>query len=80
MTVRAAAVGWAGGGAGPDFFIYTVPPGSCPAVHWSHDHTVFAQVDLDDAASWQAIMDIDKLPVRRGGMTMLVQPLKLTLS
>ena len=33
-------VGWAGGAAGPDFFIYL---GTSPAAHWKHDHTVFAE-------------------------------------
>ena len=30
-------IGWAGGSAGPDFFIYL---GDSPATHWKHDHTV----------------------------------------
>ena len=33
-------VGWAGGSAGPDFFIYL---GAQPAEHWGHDHTVWAE-------------------------------------
>ena len=44
-------VGWAGGSAGPDLFIYTAamdkarcPIGKCEATHWSHDHTVWAEV------------------------------------
>ena len=32
-------VGWAGGGAGPDWFVYT---GEAPAIQWANDHTVRA--------------------------------------
>lgn len=34
-------VGWAGGGPGPDFFIYL---GAHPAKHFGTDHTVFAEL------------------------------------
>eukprot|EP00959_Pyramimonas_sp_CCMP1952_P418981 8776411-Pyramimonas_sp.AAC.1 len=34
-------VGWAGGSAGPDFFIYAA---LAPATSWNHDHTVWGQV------------------------------------
>lgn len=42
-------IGWAGGGAGPDFFIYL---GDRPAAHWGHDHTV-----------WGTVADIESLEV-----------------
>ena len=67
-----SALGWAGGSAGPDFFIYTAhmsncAVGGCPATHWAHDHTVFAEVA--DDATWKAIEALYALPVTRGGMT-----------
>ena len=37
------------------------------ARHWAHDHTVFAEVA--DAASWETIDALGKLPVKTGGMT-----------
>ena len=67
-------VGWAGGSAGPDFFIYT---GDAPATHWAHDHTVFAIVEDDE--SWATLGSIRKLPARSSGMTLLVTPLPLTV-
>jgi cyclophilin family peptidyl-prolyl cis-trans isomerase len=39
-------IGWAGGGAGPDFFVYL---GKYPADWLGHDHTVFGV--LEDEAS-----------------------------
>lgn len=39
-------VGWAGGSAGPDFFIYL---GAAPAQHWGTEHTVWAEV-ADEAS------------------------------
>ena len=68
-------VGWAGGSAGPDFFIYS---GQQPATHWAHDHTVFAIVE--DSDSWATIDSIGTLPVKNGGMTMLVTPLSVVVS
>ena len=67
-------VGWAGGSAGPDWFIYS---GGAPATHWSHDHTVFAVVEDDE--SWATISEIGKLPVKNAGMTMLVTPLQMSI-
>ena len=75
-------VGWAGGSAGPDLFIYTAamdmarcPVGGCQATHWSRDHTVFAEVA--DEATWAAIAELYKLPVRRSGMTFFADKLAM---
>ena len=68
-------VGWAGGGAGPDFFIYI---GKGPAAHWAHDHTVFAEVA--DAGSWETIDALGKLPVKTGGMTFFRDKIGLTVA
>ena len=67
-------VGWAGGGTGPDWFVYT---GDRPAMHWSHDHTVVGQV-LDDA-SRAALRELNALPAGGSGMRMLTKavPLKV---
>ena len=78
-------VGWAGGSAGPDLFIYTAamdksrcPVGGCPATHWAHDHTVFAEVA--DEATWLAIAELYKLPTRVQGMTFFAAKLPLTVN
>ena len=67
-------VGWAGGGTGPDWFVYT---GDRPAMHWSHDHTVVGQV-VDDA-SRAALRELNALPAGGSGMRMLTTavPLKV---
>lgn len=75
-------VGWAGGSAGPDFFIYTAhmtgcAVGSCPATHWAHDHTVFATVA--DEQSWKTVETLFSLPVKRGGMTFFANKVGLTV-
>ena len=77
-------VGWAGGSAGPDLFIYTAhmdrsrcPVGGCQALHWSRDHTVFAEVA--DDATWTAIGELYALPVRRAGMTFFEKKLDMTV-
>ena len=66
-------VGWAGGGTGPDFFVYT---GRGPATHWSHDHTIIGQVDEQ---GMKALEELHALPAATGGggMTMLAKPVKL---
>ena len=74
-------VGWAGGSAGPDFFIYTAhmsncAVGGCSATHWAHDHTVFAEVA--DDATWKAIEALYALPVTRGGMTFFKEKVPIT--
>ena len=69
-------VGWAGGGAGPEFFVYT---GARPAEHWAHDHTVFGEVA--DDASFAALERLHALPVRDGGgMHMLLSRLPLRIT
>ena len=77
-------VGWAGGSAGPDLFIYTAhmdpsrcPVGGCEARHWSHDHTVFAEVA--DGATWGAINELYALPVKQQGMTFFADKIGLTV-
>jgi len=68
-------VGWAGGGVGPDFFVYV---GQAPARHWQHDHTVFGEVE--DAASWNALETILSRPAQqKGGMKMLETPLDFSI-
>lgn len=75
-------VGWAGGSAGPDLFIYTAhmdpkrcAVGACPATHWSRDHTVFAEVA--DEATWDALNELYTLPVKRSGMTFFADKIGL---
>uniref|UniRef100_A0A7S1FHA2 PPIase cyclophilin-type domain-containing protein n=1 Tax=Noctiluca scintillans TaxID=2966 RepID=A0A7S1FHA2_NOCSC len=76
-------VGWAGGSAGPDFFIYTADMrncevGACPAQHWANDHTVFAEVA--DSETWHAIEVLYTLPVEpRGGMTFFSDKISLSV-
>jgi hypothetical protein len=67
-------VGWAGGSAGPDFFVYTARGA---ATHWAHDHTVFAQVADDE--SWTTIEELGKLPVRHDGMTFFKDKIRLAV-
>jgi len=62
-------IGWAGGSAGPDFFIYL---GSEPAAHWKHDHTVWGVIA--DEESLKVVEKINSLPAkapRPGDMHML---------
>jgi len=68
-------VGWAGGGTGPDFFIYT---GEAPATHWQNDHTIIGEIA--DEASWDVLAAIHQMPSKPGGMTMLTTPVKLHVS
>ena len=55
-------IGWAGGGAGPDFFIYL---GDRPAAHWGHDHTVWGVVA--DPESLRVAEKIVNLPSHTPG-------------
>lgn len=78
-------VGWAGGSAGPDLFIYTAhmdenrcKVGGCEATHWSRDHTVWAEVA--DQATWDAIGELYKLPTRAQGMTFFAQKIPLSVA
>ncbi len=68
-------IGWAGGGTGPDWFIFTGEgdPG------WGYDHTVIGEIA--DDASWRTIDAIHVLPVKPGGgvMRMLKEPLTLAV-
>ena len=68
-------VGWAGGAAGPDFFIYL---GNGYAHHWAHDHTVIGEVA--DARSWETIEQLAQLPVRRDGMTFFKDKIQVRMS
>mmetsp|Transcript_17183 Transcript_17183/g.32829 ORF Transcript_17183/g.32829 Transcript_17183/m.32829 type:complete len:227 (-) Transcript_17183:372-1052(-) len=70
-------VGWAGGGAGPDFFIYA---GDGPATHWNNDHTVWGE--LADEASTKLVHSILTLPVHRPphGMAMLARPIHFEIT
>ncbi len=74
-------VGWAGGGVGPDFVIYT---GDKPAVHWDHDLTVFGEVLAGDAESWAALRELESLRASRhgaaGAMNMIDDKVTLTLA
>ena len=67
-------VGWAGGSAGPDFFIYTH---AAPATHWAHDHTIIGEIA--DSISWKTLDALHALPAATGGggMTMLRTPVQL---
>mmetsp|Transcript_29689 Transcript_29689/g.64831 ORF Transcript_29689/g.64831 Transcript_29689/m.64831 type:complete len:217 (-) Transcript_29689:1029-1679(-) len=69
-------VGWAGGGAGPDFFIYT---GHGPATHWNNDHTVWGEIA--DELSFEVVDNVLKLPTNRPGhgMAMLVNTVRFEL-
>ena len=65
------------------FFIYTAHMTTCkvkgcPATHWSHDHTVFAEVADDE--TWKAIAALYELPVKRGGMTFFSDKIGLKVS
>ena len=67
-------VAWAGGGTGPDFFIYT---GAGPNTWWAHDHTVFAEVHDED---WPAVEALAALPTdASSGMKMLRRECEVTL-
>ena len=67
--MRKGDVGWAGGGPGPDFFIYL---GEQPATHWGFDHTVWAEVaDADSMRVAEAIVQLPPLPTKPGEMHMV---------
>eukprot|EP00955_Chlamydomonas_euryale_P036605 350494-Chlamydomonas_euryale.AAC.12 len=62
-------LGWAGGSAGPDFFIYL---GQYPATHFGHDHTVFAVVADDESlAVVETIVQLPSEAPHPGDMHML---------
>ncbi len=70
-------VGWAAGATGPDFFIDTYER---DAKWWGTQHTVFGEIQ--DSDSFQVINLIyNTLPTQdQGGLTILKEPLKFTLS
>ena len=69
-------VGWAGGSAGPDWFVYTGIP---PMTWWGRDHTIIG--NIADQASTDTLKEIATLPaaIGGGGMLMLKQKLQFTL-
>jgi hypothetical protein len=74
--VTRGMVGWASGGAGPDFFVYT---GARPAEQWAHDYTVFGEVA--DDASLAALERLHALPAKDdGGMRVLEVPLLMRVT
>jgi len=69
-------VGWAGGKTGPDFFIDWYKE---PAKFWGAQHTVWGEVMLEDEESVGVIEQIWKLPVKKQGLTYLVEPIKFKM-
>ena len=70
-------VGWAGGSAGPDFFIYL---GSQPATHWGLTHTVWAEVaDEESFAVAEACVQQPPLPTKPGEMHMVAQRIPIEI-
>ncbi len=68
-------VGWAGGGAGPDFFIYV---GRGPSRSWAYDHTVWGRVE--DDASLQEISNVLLMPtIPLNGQSTLLSPVKFRI-
>ena len=69
-------VGWAGGSAGPHWFVYT---GSTAMTGWGTDHTILGEIA--DRASTETLKQLALLPAAAGGggMLMLKQKLHLTL-
>lgn len=64
-------IGWAGGSAGPDWFIYL---GATPATHWGHDHTVWGVIA--DEESIKVVEKIVMMPAaapKPGDMHMMVE-------
>ena len=69
-------VGWAGGGAGPDFFIDHYEK---TAKHWGTTHTAWGE--LEDEASHNLVKRIWGLPAtKKGGMTFLDEEIRFTMS
>jgi hypothetical protein len=59
-------VGWAGGSAGPDFFIYL---GAQPATHWGLTHTGWAEVaDAESLVLADTLAALPPLPTKPGEM------------
>ena len=73
--MRRGEVGWAGGSAGPDFFIYL---GAEPATHWGTDHTVWAEVaDKASLARADEFAALPPLPTKPGEMHMIASRLPI---
>lgn len=71
-------VGWAGGSAGPDWFIYL---GALPATHWGSDHTVWAEAaDNHSLAVADFIAALKPAPTKPGDMHLLATQLALDLA
>lgn len=71
-------IGWAGGGAGPDWFIYL---GEKPATHWGFTHTVWGCVE--DKASLELLEKLVRLPAtapKPNDMHMLNEPIDFSTS
>jgi cyclophilin family peptidyl-prolyl cis-trans isomerase len=77
-AMRKGDVGWAGGSAGPDFFIYL---GAEPATHWGTDHTVWAEV-ADDASMRvaEAVVALPAAPTKPGEMHMIQKRVPIEVS
>ncbi|KAF5834378.1 hypothetical protein DUNSADRAFT_9001 [Dunaliella salina] len=69
-------VGWAGGGPGPDWFVYL---GTRPAAHFGTSHTVWGRIA--DEASFDVIEKIVQKPTTAppGGMHMLDEHVAYTV-
>jgi hypothetical protein len=76
--MRKGDVGWAGGAAGPDFFIFL---GAEPATHWGTDHTVWAEV-ADDASMRvaEAVVALPAAPTKPGEMHMIAKRVPIQVS
>jgi cyclophilin family peptidyl-prolyl cis-trans isomerase len=61
-------VGWAGGGAGPDFFIDNYKR---KADWWGHEHTVFGEVDPSSFHVVESFFDLPRHSSEAGGMMFL---------
>jgi hypothetical protein len=62
-------LGWAGGSAGPDFFIYLSPQ---PATHFGHDHTVWGIVADEESLAVVEKIVVEPAPAPSpGAMHML---------
>jgi cyclophilin family peptidyl-prolyl cis-trans isomerase len=67
-------IGWAGGGAGPDFFIDTYVR---KAEWWNTDHTVWGE--LADKESLAIAISFYELPATTSRMTMLDKPVHIDI-
>jgi len=69
-------VGWAGGSAGPDFFIYL---GTQPATHWGLTHTVWAEVaDEESFAVAEQCVQQPPLPTKPGEMHIIAERIPIS--